>query len=281
MKTKGYVEGGYRFFFIDENMEKEISYHFHDFHKCVIVYSGDVTYTIEGKPYQLGPGSILWVPAYEMHKVSIRETAQYRRCVVYMSQEFINHLGTEVEDYFLGVIESKENAVELTRKQVSSLIELFPFDNRKKSQLYNIGGFIQFMEAYIDAISEEKSENDRSSDLPAKDLRLIDEVMMHIKSDPSRDLKIEDIAKEFFISKFYLMRKFKEMTGLTLHRYIIEERLKLATQSIKKGNSLTQTAYNAGFGNYTTFARCFKKVYHMSPRDYVKMHPIRYDSWNE
>ena len=47
--------------------------------------------------------------------------------------------------------------------------------------------------------------------------------LKYINNNLSQDLSVELICKEFFISKYYLMHKFKNETGYTLHNYIIKK----------------------------------------------------------
>ncbi len=278
MKTKGYVEGGFRFFFINEKEKKTIQYHHHNFHKCLIVYEGDVTYTIEGQDHQLSKGSILWVPAYEMHRVQIRDQASYKRCVVYLSEDFVRNLGSGQEESLESSIKNSTYGHELSKSDLEDLLNLFPYDYKDLSSLGRIGRFIQFVDRYFrlssDYSPEQKPDKNNAD-------QLISGVMKSIRKQISGDLKIDQLAHEHYVSKYYLMHRFKEVTGQTIHQFMIRERLKMATSLMKKGTGLTESAYESGFKNYTTFARCFKQVYHMSPRDYLKMHPIRLDSWKE
>ncbi len=278
MKVKGYVEGGFRFFFLDETEEKVIHYHHHNFHKCVIVYKGDITYTIEGQDYDLSEGSILWVPAFEMHKVQIRDSMTYRRCVVYLSEAFVDNLGQGNDRSLRRQIRDTVYRSKLTYSQAKSLLELFPYKNRELTSLTKIGLFIQFIDQYFRTISDHNLQYDGNY---SREDMLIGSAIEKIRKEIASDLKIDQLANDLYVNKYYLMHRFKEITGDTLHQFIIRERLKVATSLMKKGVSLTTSAYESGFKNYTSFARCFKQIYHMAPRDYMKMHPIRLDSWKE
>ena len=76
---------------------------------------------------------------------------------------------------------------------------------------------------------------------------------------------MDRLARQFYISKFYLMRRFKEETGYTIHGYVTEKRLILAREKIASGLSLSQVAEDCGFGDYSSFSRAYKKRFGVSP----------------
>lgn len=71
------------------------------------------------------------------------------------------------------------------------------------------------------------------------------------------------------MSKYYLMHKFKNETGYTLHNYIIQKRLFMAQELIKSGEPVTKVSSICGFNDYSSFLRSFKKLFHKSPREYI------------
>ena len=73
---------------------------------------------------------------------------------------------------------------------------------------------------------------------------------------------------KFYISRYYLMHRFKAVTGYTLHQYISQKRLLRAGELIRSGVPVMKAAEQAGFGDYSTFLRAFQNTFHMSPREF-------------
>ena len=64
----GYLTSPFRIFhLIDDNLG-EIPFHYHDFHKILIHLSGNCSYNIEGRSYELMPYDIVLVNAGEVHR---------------------------------------------------------------------------------------------------------------------------------------------------------------------------------------------------------------------
>ena len=64
----GYLQNDFRIFHLNDMKKMEFSYHYHDFDKIVLFLSGDVTYSIEGRKYELKP-MILFLSMQEKYIV--------------------------------------------------------------------------------------------------------------------------------------------------------------------------------------------------------------------
>jgi AraC-like DNA-binding protein len=95
-------------------------------------------------------------------------------------------------------------------------------------------------------------------------------ILEYINKNLQENLAIEGISEKFYINKYYLMHKFKENTGYTIHSYILQKRLIKAGTLIKSGMSVMEVSESCGFGDYSSFIRAFKKVYGIAPRQYYK-----------
>lgn len=79
-------------------------------------------------------------------------------------------------------------------------------------------------------------------------------------------LAIDDLASELFVSPFHLCRIFHRETGLTLHRYLEQIRLRVALEHLLPGNhDLTATALSLGFSSHSHFSHTIRKTFGMPP----------------
>ena len=96
----------------------------------------------------------------------------------------------------------------------------------------------------------------------------IEEILHYIAAHLGEELTVESLSKRFFISRYYLMHRFKAVTGYTVHQYISQKRLLRAGELIRSGVPVMKAAEQAGFGEYSTFLRAFQGTFHMSPREF-------------
>lgn len=99
---------------------------------------------------------------------------------------------------------------------------------------------------------------------------LMDDVFRYIHMHLTEDLTLEQLEKEFYVSRYHICREFKKMTGQTPHAYIVKARLDLCCKYIEQGIPIREVYEKGGFGGYNHFFRAFKKEYHMTPMEYYK-----------
>ena len=84
-------------------------------------------------------------------------------------------------------------------------------------------------------------------------------------------MHIEDICREFFISKNALYTLFSTEFGTTVGKYVLSRKLQLAAELLRGGGlDITEVAAECGFSDYNYFIRAFKKQYGLTPLQYRK-----------
>ena len=97
-----------------------------------------------------------------------------------------------------------------------------------------------------------------------KDERVV-RILRYIDRHIQEEISIEGLAEHFFLSRYHMMRLFRENTGLTIHSYLVDRRLANAKDMIQQGMGATEACYKAGFNSYCTFCRAYNKRFGMSP----------------
>ena len=111
-----------------------------------------------------------------------------------------------------------------------------------------------------------------SIELQGNDNALMERIMKVVNANLNNpEFSVEMLAQEVGLSRTHLHRKMKEMTGLTTSDFIRNLRLRQAADLLKSGQStVTQIAYAVGFSNQAHFSSAFKKVYGMTPKEYME-----------
>ena len=100
---------------------------------------------------------------------------------------------------------------------------------------------------------------------------LIDGIVEYINNHINEELTIDELSKEFYLSKFHLSREFKKYTGTTIHRYIVQKKLIQAKELILKNYPINSVYKQSGFGDYSNFFRAFKNEYSISPKQFYEL----------
>lgn len=83
--------------------------------------------------------------------------------------------------------------------------------------------------------------------------------MRYLSEHPEEDHTIDQLASRFYISKYHMMRLFRQETGYTITEYLTEKRLQNANELLRRGTPVTEACYQSGFRNYAAFLRAYKK----------------------
>lgn len=80
------------------------------------------------------------------------------------------------------------------------------------------------------------------------------------------DVTISDVAAECGLSRSYFIKSFKESTGKTPHRWLLEHRLSRARVMLaKKGNTIADVAIACGFADQSHLTRLFTREIGIPP----------------
>lgn len=275
---KGYLNSEFRLFHLTDQETQEVDYHYHDFDKITIFIKGSVTYTIEGKSYELRPYDIVLVRHGDIHRLTVDNSKVYERIIVYISPNFMNAYKTASYDLsccFQKALQEESNVLRIPSLEKSSLfrsitrLEQSFADDGYAADLYRQVLFLEFMIHLNRAARKNRLEFIDTDNCNAK----IVDILRYINDHLTGDLGIDTLAGKFYISKYYMMRRFKQETGYTLGQYISQKRLLFAKELISSGIPASQVCFDCGFRDYSTFSRAYRKVFGKSVRDTLNQSP--------
>lgn len=91
----------------------------------------------------------------------------------------------------------------------------------------------------------------------------------YIEQNLTGDIDLAACAKACGYSKYYFLRVFKEVTGMTPADYIRKRRLSEIAKKIGRGEKyISETAFAYGFNSKENFTRAFKDEHRILPTEY-------------
>ncbi len=269
-EKRGYLREDFRLFHLSGAMDEPVDWHYHTFHKIILFLSGRAAYGIEGKSYTLESGDLIVVPSGCIHRPELAPGAPYERVIVYISPEFLRAAGapgcdlescfTQARTQFRFVL--RPGAGRRSFTAALSALEQEQGGQHFGSELMARALFLQFLIGVSRGMAENRLEYVSSSACDEKIVAILQYLSLHL----TEELRIDDLAARFYISKYHMMRRFKEETGYTIHNYVVTKRLMLAREKIADGMPVGEACYACGFGEYSAFARAYKKQFSVSPR---------------
>ena len=269
-EQKGYLDEDFHFFHIKSSEKLEIPYHYHDFHKLILVLKGNAKYYIEGLEYELMPFDFVLVNRYLIHRPQVEDVKEdYDRIILYLKDDFLKSFG--LLDSFDKAKELKSYVVRFSAGISADIFNLFSAietDIRKENTEY-AGKLLTRIDLLRALISFNKAciAEDFGFKPEARYNRKVIELIGYIGDNLSENLSIDLLADKFYMSKYHMMRIFKNETGYSIHQYITEKRILLAKTYILGGMPATTACLECGFKDYSSFSRAFKNQLGILPSE--------------
>ena len=180
----------------------------------------------------------------------------------------VNVVGTDIVSDVMqaGVISIPEKR----RDYIESLLEKLLFENEGQDPLSP--GFVSVALAEL-MLFITRCKNYEENVIKEIDVnnRIMQEVATYIYNHYSERLILEDVAKKFNLSRSYLSKKFKSVTGFGFKEYIINVRIQHACELLLNTNkSITDIAFECGFNDSNYFGDAFRRTKGISPNKYRK-----------
>jgi len=102
--------------------------------------------------------------------------------------------------------------------------------------------------------------------------KLANNMMNYINDNIDTDINIDQLARDFGISKYHFHRIFKEQMGTNIYETIKSIRLQKASNLLitNKYSTITEIANMCGYSSQTSFIRAFKNRFDQTPKIWRK-----------
>lgn len=100
-------------------------------------------------------------------------------------------------------------------------------------------------------------------------VNIIYEIEKYLQANYDRDVKLQEIADQFYLSREYISRKFKQEFNENISDYMVKYRIKKAKSLLKNDQlKIYEIANMVGYQDDKYFRKVFKKVEGITPNEY-------------
>ncbi len=252
------------------------SLHYHNFYEIVYVMEGEYSSMVEEQTYHLKKGDFLLINKNVMHKYHYIEKKHdsSKRMILWISEPMLSALSG-----------GEENLTECFEKR-GSFAYRFPiyYEEMLRGYLLKLAmtegilvkgdgikkvldrGYLTLFFGYLNELCDRKEywfQDEMVVTHP-----LVEKISSYIEENIGNPITVDQLAEHVHMSKYYFLRKFKELTGVTAHGFLINKRLISACEMLEKGESVGEVYQKCGFSDYTSFLRNFKGAFGVPPGKY-------------
>lgn len=249
--------------------------HWHEEMEIVKVQSGKGIFWIDGKKYQANAGDIIILRPFVMHSINSLDDNDMEIDATVFNLRLLESdtAAVGIVQYFAPLLNERQSIPCIVRPIDSwhrqfddnltciltrdDCVEGAELDT--KSNLYQM--FNHIYSNRLLNVSPNIAEDKLSYTI-----RL---ALEYILAEYANEITIENVAKHCNYSEFYLMKLFKQYTGLSCVDYANNYRLTVAGRQLRDTDSdISTIARNVGFNNISYFNRQFKKLYGTTPKEF-------------
>jgi AraC-like DNA-binding protein len=238
-------------------------HHAHDVYELYYLFTGERNFFIRDRSYRIERGSFVFVEKEELHKTIDAEVPNHERVVIYFNSDLLSSFPIRGHS---GVIllppQEQYRGDALVRDIIAEAKNNAPGrDVMLESQLKQLL-LLLFRSQLEQPVNEEETSSVH---------KVISEIATYVGGHYSDALRLNEVANQFFISPYYLSRKFKECTGFGFSEYVQLVRIREAQRLLRESElKMIQIAEHVGIESVANFYKLFKATNGCSPLQYRK-----------
>lgn len=100
---------------------------------------------------------------------------------------------------------------------------------------------------------------------------IIKETIRYLTANITKDISLTELGAHLGVNPSYLSRTFREDTGMPLINYINHQRIELSKYYFETElDNITEVAFKVGYNDSSYFAKTFKKITGITPKEYIR-----------
>ena len=252
--------------------------HFHDEYEIFYILEGERLFFFNNRNFVAGKGDLILIDSNLIHmtKSVSDDTSGHNRIILYVTSEKMQAIDKTYPSLQLVKFFHKHIGVfHLTPAQQDNFMKLYYFfkqECNKRQHAYQPAVELAVINYFITLTRDLDDSHIEQAPLPADEkYRHIYDIADFLSQNCEQQWTLEDIAQKFYLSKYYICRLFKDVTGYSVNEYINIHRVQKAQWYLTETDlSISEIAGRIGFGSMTHFEKVFKTYTEMTPLKYRK-----------
>lgn len=237
--------------------------HTHEEYEVYFLFTGQRDYFIRDRTYRVERGNFVFIEKEELHRTIDTGVPNHERVVINFTASLLGGFPLH---------------------GLSGVISLPPQDQYKGETLVrelvceakgDAAGRDIMLESLLRQllllVFRAQAEQPKMEAQPSTVHQTISAVAAYVGSHYQEVLRLKDVANRFFVSPYYLSRKFKQCTGFGFSEYVQLVRIREAQRLLRETDlRMIEVAVHIGIESVASFYKLFKNANGCTPLQYRK-----------
>ncbi|MFC5531348.1 AraC family transcriptional regulator [Cohnella yongneupensis] len=252
-------------------------FHSHSYYEVYYFHEGKCNYLIGDQIYTLSPGDLIIMYGMTLHCAKIDPAYPYIRSIIHFDPSLLRpYLEPPHAINVLEPFQQFKNYRLCLRGEDKEEAERILSLMHKHQERHDEIGDSRRMLAFVDLLHfvyERCLQPLRQQrEFPSEKEKAVQDVIALLETTFTEDLHMDQLQKTLHLSKSYLAKIFKEVTGVTIFEYVYRKRINEARILflLHPGMTVTEACFRLGFKHLAHFSRLFKQMTGLSPDQFKK-----------
>ncbi|MEI7025436.1 helix-turn-helix transcriptional regulator [Paenibacillus sp. y28] len=252
-------------------------FHSHALYELYFFHEGRCNYLIGDRIHVLSPGDVILMNGMTLHCAKIDPSVTYVRSTIHFDPHSLAPLLAPFEP-----LEVLQPFQELGNYRFSLQGEALAEMNRLLARMQELKeqqdavGEARLKLALADllfAVYEHcQSPLKDKRELPSDKEKTVQRMISYLDRHYMDDFHLDELQEHLHMSKYYLVKMFKEITGVTIFDFLYQRRINQAKIHFLMDSqlSVTEVCFRVGFKHLAHFSRVFKKQVGSTPERFKR-----------
>jgi AraC-like DNA-binding protein/mannose-6-phosphate isomerase-like protein (cupin superfamily) len=251
----------------------QMNFHSHHGYELFFMHEGTGNYVNDGYIYPFQGNDLILIEPHQIHKSSPEAGKRFTRTVINFLPGFLNPDSKKlVMDLFSKEYKAERRHIVICPEKHGHIYKLL--EQMHAEYVSRCTGFEQVLGILLNRLLQHVHRmffvDSPSVQGPANPANSIaEDVIQYLTHHYSDNIPLEDLAKMFYVTPYYLCRLFKKATGDTIGRFVLYTRIHHAKRELAfTDRSILDIATQVGFNSYSYFGLVFKQHEGLTPKQY-------------
>ena len=257
--------------------------HFHESIELYFLLDGARYYFVEQETFLLRPRTAILIRPGLIHQTSMPgDVPEHHRLLLQYEKEpydrVLRDLGYEGFEAFAGQYgtavtfdEAEWDEILRLLSQLKTVIGSHSSHKNATAHLLSLALLVHFAQR-VDEAGRSNWKSVPDSPLAAEKDSIysrVDAIAQYLQQNSSSQIRLDELAERFYLSKAYMTRIFRRVTGFSIIDYLTFVRVRRAQELLTHSDTdITSISDMTGFGNVTYFERVFRQKTALTPLQY-------------